>query len=162
MGKLETHFIVYEEDELSGLTHTLGLKLNKEPASDVLITLNRTSYPSNELRVNIGNQEQGTDSLLFTKDDWWKIQTLEISGYDNDVEEDISKYILNFNLTSNDHYLMNYDSAPIKKSIMMVIDSKGELVIMRNLRIATLKGSDTTDGALNNELKIAEARPLML
>ena len=98
-----SQFRVSEEDPTQGTSTALGVRLNSRPSASVKLTLDPSSYGSDELKVtNLANPTAAAVELTFTPDNWDQVQQLQLQGVDDPNDDDDIAQSLRFTVTSSD------------------------------------------------------------
>jgi len=98
-----SQFRVSEEDPTQGTSTALGVRLNSRPSASVKLTLDPSSYGSDELKVtNPANPTAAAVELTFTPDNWDQVQQLQLQGVDDPNDDDDIAQSLRFTVTSSD------------------------------------------------------------
>ena len=98
-----SQFRVSEEDPAQGTSTALGIRLNSQPAASVKLTLDLSSYGTDELKVtNSSNPTAAAVELTFTPDNWDQVQQLQLQGVDDTSDDDDIAQSLRFTVTSSD------------------------------------------------------------
>lgn len=96
-------FRVSEEDPTQGTKTTLGVRLNSRPSASVKLTLDPSSYGTDELKVtNPANPTAAAVELTFTPDNWDQVQQLQLQGVDDSSDDDDIAQSLRFTVTGSD------------------------------------------------------------
>lgn len=98
-----SQFRVSEEDPTQGTSTAVGVRLNSRPAASVKLTLDPSSYGTDELKVtNSANPTAAAVELTFTPDNWDQVQQLQLQGIDDTSDDDDIAQSLRFTVTSSD------------------------------------------------------------
>ena len=98
-----SQFRVSEEDPSQGTSTAVGVRLNSLPSASVKLTLDPSSYGSDELKVtNPANPTAAAVELTFTPDNWDQVQQLQLQGVDDPSDDDDIAQSLRFTVTSSD------------------------------------------------------------
>ena len=98
-----SQFRVSEEDPTQGTSTALGVRLNSRPSASVKLTLDPSSYGTDELKVtNPANPTAAAVELTFTPDNWDQVQQLQLQGVDDPSDDDDIAQSLRFTVTSSD------------------------------------------------------------
>ena len=98
-----SQFRVSEEDPSQGTSTALGVRLNSRPSASVKLTLDPSSYGTDELKVtNPANPTAAAVELTFTPDNWDQVQQLQLQGVDDTSDDDDIAQSLRFTVTSSD------------------------------------------------------------
>jgi hypothetical protein len=98
-----SQFRVSEEDPTQATSKAVGVRLNSRPAASVKLTLDPSSYGTDELKVtNPANASATAVELVFTPDNWDQVQQLQLQGVDDSSDDDDIAQSLRFTVTSSD------------------------------------------------------------
>ena len=91
---------------MKGTSTAVGVRLNSRPSASVKLTLDPSSYGSDELKVtNPANPTAAAVELTFTPDNWDQVQQLQLQGVDDPSDDDDIANARSSCVTASDSWL---------------------------------------------------------